>query len=1153
MRLHILLLFLLTSGWICCGYAAGVSLGGEQEQDPNNPEYQKMAEELVHSYLHLKVKHMKKVVVHKVTTQEVEGTITRIQFQVFLVNGESSTCNFEIWEKTWEKLRLVTSKCDSLFSPNQLSSRVNSRPGQERDPKNQKYKKLANLAISDFFAITGKKPFKKEDVKAISVTTAKVKVNSKITSVLTFDVTTVKNDRYKCKSVVVETPWETIETTKVTDIDCDITTGEEGALLDQSNENELGGQELQNPKDAKYIRLAKESFKKYLESHTSVKISVIKLTVDKVTTQVVAGTMIRIDFHVDPSKGQKIPCKSEIWEKVNKQLDFNVTCQMNKLKFGGEQEQNPQDPKYKRLAAESFEKYREKHRPRFSSVSVKKFILTKVTTQVVEGVITRLDFNAILTKGKSLQCHSEISERPGQKRKNIDVKCSDKRDPIKKLTLSATSQKLTVIPGGEANQDPADPKYKKLAKKSFKKYQMSHSLHKFTIKELRVTKVTTQVVSGVIIRIDFKAIPTKGNALQCHSEILDQPWLQNKNIEVKCVPFFNAKLSATTEIIAGGEMEQDPGDPEYKRLAEESLKKYRMSHNLRKFTLKELRVTKATSQVVSGVIFRIDFKAISTNGNSLQCHSEILDQPWLQNKNIEVKCVPFSNTKLSVTTEMIAGGEMEHDPGNPKYKRLAEESFEKYRMSHHLRTFTLKELRVTKATSQVVSGVIFRIDFKAISTNGNALQCHSEILDQPWLQNKNIEVKCEPFSNAKLSATTETIAGGKMEQDPGDPEYKRLAEESFKKYRMSHNLRKFTLKELRVTKATSQVVSGVIFRIDFKAISTNDYALQCHSEILDQPWLQNKNIEVKCEPFSNAKLSATTDMIAGGEMEQDPGNPKYKRLAEESLKKYRMSHNLRKFTLKELRVTKATSQVVSGVILRIDFKAIPTNGDALQCHSEILEQPWLQNKNIEVNCLPSKLRLSQSASNPKISGQSLIDQAITDYFNTMRWTVKHSEIRSLNKIRTRLGKEIISYYKVDVFASEKYGGSSYYNCSVVFVTRNKWIDQIPIGVNCNKHTHLLGRIDWVDPTRQKIRYLILASRALKEYMRTSKNKVDLRGKFDIVVTFVTSTLAAGRWYAINFVVRPLNADVNGLKCYSKIWENLNGYKKITEVNCDRNI
>ncbi|XP_063627530.1 uncharacterized protein LOC134799083 isoform X1 [Cydia splendana] len=1250
MRFNILLLFLLTSGWICYGYDAGVSPGGEKEQDPNNPKYQKMAEELARTYLHIKAKNIKKVTVHKVTTQEVEGTITKIQFQIFLINGKSPICNSKIWEKEWEKQKFVTFECESpLFSKKQLSNRVNSRPGQERDPKNPKYQKLASLSISDFFAMPGERPFKKEDVKKITVSRAKVKVDSKIMTVLTFDVITVNNDRYKCKSVVVETPWENIDSTKVTDIDCDITTGkkpdetqlpelgppqeekpgktqppeleppqdekpdetqlpeleppqeekpdetqlselgppqeeksepgepgenepdidsqtlpqnindpmvikevqtsaakylrekyrniiikrfnmmsvnniatkagrakityinfnvtssvrtktsifictsvyetlkntlkhislncyedqgkkigglkwtdpserkyvgmaeqafekywknrspygkkdtivtfvtygvtkgyaykinfivrplglalrtlppvpemdchsdilvfrktivksvscknkdsegldeiekekesdgEEGVPLGQSNENEVGGQELQNPNDDKYIRLAKESFERYRKSHNRLKIPIKKFKIDKVTTQVVAGTIIRIDFHVESHEGQIIPCKSQIWEKVDDKYDFNVTCQLNEVNLGGEQQQDPQDPKYQRLAKESFEKYREKHRSRFSSVSVKKFIVTRVTTQVVAGLITRLDFNAILTTGKqildfqSIQCHSEILERPRQKRKTINVKC----EPLPNKMLSGTGP----IYGGEMNQDPGDPKYKRLAEESFKKYRRSHNLREFTLKELRVTKATSQVVSGVIIRIDFKAIPTKGNALQCHSEILEQPWLKNKNIEVKCVPFLNKKLSGTSQI-DGGEMNQDPGDPKYKRLAEESLKKYRMAHNLRLFTLKELRVTKATSQVVSGVIIRIDFKAIPTKGNALQCHSEILEQPWLKNKNIEVKCVPFLNKKLSGTSQ-IYGGEMNQDPSDPKYKRFAEESFKKYRTSHNLREFTLKELRVTKATSQVVSGVIIRIDFKAIPTKGKALQCHSEILEQPWLKNKNIEVKCVPFLNKKLSGTSQ-IYGGEMNQDPSDPKYKQFAEESLKQYRTSHNLREFTLKELRVTKATSQVVSGVIIRIDFKAIPTKGNALQCHSEILEQPWLKNKNIEVKCVPFLNKKLSGTSQ-IDGGEMNQDPSDPKYKRFAEESLKKYRTSHNLREFTLKELRVTKATSQVVSGVIIRIDFKAIPTKGNALQCHSEILEQPWLKNKNIEVKCVPFL--------NKKLSGTSQI-------------------------------------------------------------------------------------------------------------------------------------------------------------------------------------
>ncbi|XP_047994588.1 uncharacterized protein LOC125232839 [Leguminivora glycinivorella] len=70
---------------------------------------------------------------------------------------------------------------------------------------------------------------------------------------------------------------------------------------------------------------------------------------------------------------------------------------------------DPTEPKYKKLAQESFENYRETH-PEVSQIVVNDIIVTKVTGQLVEGYINRINFVVFPSYGNELQCYSKIYE-----------------------------------------------------------------------------------------------------------------------------------------------------------------------------------------------------------------------------------------------------------------------------------------------------------------------------------------------------------------------------------------------------------------------------------------------------------------------------------------------------------------------------------------------------------------------------------------------------------------------------------------------------------------------------------------------------------------------------------------------------------------------
>ncbi|XP_047994212.1 uncharacterized protein LOC125232548 [Leguminivora glycinivorella] len=295
------------------------------------------------------------------------------------------------------------------------------------------------------------------------------------------------------------------------------------------------------------------------------------------------------------------------------------------------------------------------------------------------------------------------------------------------------------VPGGESPQDPNDAKYKKLAEESFQKYRVANPGGVIDVKEIKITKVTSQVVAGFKTRMDFTVIPTNGDVITCHSEILEQAWLNKKEIDVNCD--LNQQKSKVKRQIAGGETMQDPNGAEYKALAQESLQKYLTTTAPGgQVTPRQLKVTKVTTQVVSGTITRIDFTVIPANGEEFTCHSSVWEQPWLNKKEINVDC---DLNKQSKVKRQIPGGETERDPNSQEYKQLAKESLEKFSATYPGGPIQAKQIKVTKATSQVVSGMMYRLTFTVEPANGEKFTCHSKIWEQAWLNKKDIDVNCD--------------------------------------------------------------------------------------------------------------------------------------------------------------------------------------------------------------------------------------------------------------------------------------------------------------------------------------------------------------------------------------------------------------------------
>ncbi|XP_063387362.1 uncharacterized protein LOC134673321 [Cydia fagiglandana] len=89
--------------------------------------------------------------------------------------------------------------------------------------------------------------------------------------------------------------------------------------------------------------------------------------------------------------------------------------------------------------------------------------------------------------------------------------------------------------------------------------------------------------------------------------------------------------------------------------------------------------------------------------------------------------------------------------------------------------------------------------------------------------------------------------------------------------------------------------------------------------------------------------------IPGAPGIEDPTDPKYQELAQESFDKYRETHSAGQIVVKDIIVTKATKQLVAGDMYRLSFIVFPIYGDALHCYSEIYVN--LENqKKFTVNC-----------------------------------------------------------------------------------------------------------------------------------------------------------------------------------------------------------
>ncbi|CAG4931078.1 unnamed protein product [Parnassius apollo] len=956
-------------------------VGGQILKDKNDPLYRSLAEESLLKYLQSSNVDQDLIVdeIENVTVQVVSGKLTRILFRIAVKNKDSTSvpqrCFSQVWEKPWLNVKEINVTCQETEESSLRIKRQLPGGQQEQNPNDPKYMQLATESMHKYLQTSGNSnPHKVTEIERV---TSQVVSGSLTTLYFKIKPEQGSGDVISCISKVWEQPWAN---KKDIDVSCQI-----GDDSRRTKRQIPGGQQEQNPNDPKYMQLATESMQKFLQ--TSGNSNPHKVTeIERVTSQVVSGSLTTLYFKIKPEQGSGdvISCVSKVWEQpwVNKK-DIDVSCQIGddskrtkRQLPGGQQEQNPNDPKYMQLATESMQKFLQTSG---NSNPHKVTEIERVTSQVVSGSLTTLYFKIKPERGSGdvISCISKVWEQPWANKKDIDVSCQ---------IGDGSRRTKRQLPGGQQEQNPNDPKYMQLATESMQKFlQTSGNSNPHKVTEIE--RVTSQVVSGSLTTLYFKIKPEQGSGdvISCISKVWEQPWANKKDIDVSCQ--IGDGSWRTKRQIRGGPQEQNPNDPKYMQLATESMQKFlQTSGNSNPHKVTEIE--RVTSQVVSGSLTTLYFKIKPEQGSG-----------------DVISCVSKR------TKRQLPGGQQEQNPNDPKYMQLATESMQKFLQTSG-NSNPHKVTEIERVTSQVVSGSLTTLYFKIKPEqgSGDVISCVSKVWEQPWAKKKDIDVLCQIGDGfRRVKKRVKKNVGVREEQDPSLPEFKLLAEKSLRQYEKLEGIKRRHAVIL-VKRVVMKVVSGMLYEIDYIASPPKcikdaskplSCILYCHTKIWDRPWLGRMKIDVECykgddEDYEDEQplLGELLSVKENGKNHVVTVRPKHKieskkshiinkrslnsklsqsdqtaieKLAQESLEKLEMlsSHKQKQ---RLFQINNYSSKITSGRVTTIDFNVgytsclkhelveNITNCDFLDlpkrhCVSHVWERLWLKNgKDIEVTC-----------------------------------------------------------------------------------------------------------------------------------------------------------------------------------------------------------
>lgn len=1173
----------------------------------------------------------KLVEIKSVETINVAGVVTKVNFSVGYTTCPTGSetdlsscdlmekeplrnCQVQVWERSWvEDGRQVNVACNNDTSkksgnteikPNRKKRDLTLVGGpQQKDVNDPKYRELAKESMQKYLQTSGNN----QHYKIVTIDKVTVKVVSGTLTTIDFKISPTNCDLdnfgksfspdcdlkefdiISCQSKVWAKPWLK---SKQIEVNCDIkdhNVRKARHVLTDFQENHIIGGIMEHDTtdiNSKYQLLAEESLASYLQNH-GIKQHHKIIKIVKVRTQVVSGLLTDINFKALPTNcdlgGKTLDCKviddnyfldciATIWEKpwINSK-SININCQVGtkdekentrfiKIKsetihnesrensqLGDPKEKDAYDQQYKLMAENSLSHY-------FVTSGITKHYkivkVDKVTTQIASGKLTTIDFTISLTncqldgKGqpissncdivdpaKTVSCNTEVWERSWLNSTQYTVNCQEKdmeirtnrhlnivsegnkprmkrlvpveqepvrTEPVKQNTTNATVQVKNnkVILRMRIEQVPTKA-ISHMADEAMKSFFEKKGMTIF-YKVIKVISVETENLEGIentIILFNVSRTNCKVNCSgyperdDCHvldpkksiaCETVASKQKHNKyTYDVDCeneIYNLRSKREAKPEQQKqfGGSKEQNPNDERYKVLAENSLSLYFVTYGITKH-YKIINVDNVTTKLASGKVTTITFSVSPTNcsvdskgqpsssncyivnpAKTISCNSEVWERPWLNSTQYAVNCQEESEirTKRHLNTvieensprikrqihrgseehKVMPGGLMKQDVTDERYRHMAQDSIIHF-MVEKAMTQHLTVVQVHSVTTQVVSGILTRIEFSVSRTNckvdcsgkpdhppcnvinpEDTTRCNASVWEQPWLNRTNYEVNCEnknAQTRNKRSVVVNNFESRDLIKDTTKYEYLKLAEESLQEYLRINNS-KISHRVLKVMKVNKQTVAGVKYTIEFTAIPTDctfenkiaakcqqyetNKMLVCYARLWYRPWLhiKDKDITVNCyladandddqERESTDKdqdMSFITNILlketnpvqttrkhVGGVYERDPAEAQFRQLAEESLRQHMLGSRL-KHVHKVVDVESVTVQVVSGVQTNLVFTIAPTDciidnlkgkkksdckideSKEIRCYSSVWERPWLSDNHtrIEVTCV----------------------------------------------------------------------------------------------------------------------------------------------------------------------------------------------------------
>lgn len=442
------------------------------------------------------------------------------------------------------------------------------------------------------------------------------------------------------------------------------------------------------------------------------------------------------------------------------------------------------------------------------------------------------------------------------------------------LLAVATALPTSLLPGGRHSIDVNSPQLVDAlehVQEDLNARLNSMYYHKI----VKIIAAQSQVVAGVMYHVDFefaqtqclKSKVTKETRAQCtevshvqlcHAKILSQPWLHLvRTEEFHCSPKQTAEFYAD---VAGGRHQIDVHEAHLQEAILEAEAKINAQTSSLSFH-KIIKVLTAEAQVVSGMLYFVKFELANTQclkekvltkegraacdayTNVQLCEATIHSQPWLKVLEVSnLKCSAKNQTTTSSVEQQPkeqVGGLQSVDVHSPRLLEALEHVTEDLNARFTSSPYYHRIGRVLSAQAQVVSGVLFHVQFEfsptkclksEVTDKKKAAQCSAEvtgleicnakILTQPWIHYIHAEefhCLAKPLSSAQFYS--EVVVGGRTKLDVHDAHLIAMVDQAEVKINAQLNS-PFYHKIVKITSAESQVVSGVMYFIDFEASAT---------------------------------------------------------------------------------------------------------------------------------------------------------------------------------------------------------------------------------------------------------------------------------------------------------------------------------------------